>query len=133
MKDEGKFITERGEKHFGLSTLSRNFLVAPSPSLPVPPDDGSTGISKSRPPHEQPTGGHCHPLVAPDRAAIPPPAVRSPKAGVSKEKLRVLMMSGVSEATHIPVQNPKPDARVKKLQYWEHLVRPQRSQTKTLF
>ena len=32
------------------------------------------------------------------------------------------MMRGVSDATHIPVQNPKPDARVKKLQYWEHLV-----------
>ena len=30
--------------------------------------------------------------------------------------LRVLMMRGVSEATHIPVQNPKPDARVRKLQ-----------------
>ena len=70
------------------------------------------------------------------------PAVRSPNAGVSREKLknwkqllsktkqtnkqthhlRVLMMRGVSEATHIPVQNPKPDARVRKLQYFEHLV-----------
>ena len=32
------------------------------------------------------------------------------------------MMRGVSEATHIPVQNPNPDARVRKLQYFEHLV-----------
>ena len=39
-----------------------------------------------------------------------------------KSHLRVLMMRGVSEATHIPVQKPKPDARVKKLQYCEHLV-----------
>ena len=38
------------------------------------------------------------------------------------KNLRVLMMSGVSEATHIPVQKPKPEARVRKLQYFEHLM-----------
>ena len=88
-----------------------------------------------------------------------PPAVRSPKAGVSREKLRfegffskvhffriavfinsitnttinniindtntnlrVLMIRGVSEATHMPVQKPNPDVRTRKLQYCEHLA-----------
>ena len=44
------------------------------------------------------------------------------KTNKQTHHLRVLMMRGVSEATHIPVQNPKPDARVRKLQYFEHLV-----------
>ena len=32
------------------------------------------------------------------------------------------MMRGVSEATHIPVQKPKPDVSIRKLQYCEHLI-----------
>ena len=36
--------------------------------------------------------------------------------------LRVLMIRGVSEATHMPVQKPNPDVRTRKLQYCEHLA-----------
>jgi len=49
--------------------------------------------------------------------------VRSPKAGVSREKLRVLMIRGVSEATHMPVQKPNPEVRTRKLQYCEHIAK----------
>lgn len=56
---------------------------------------------------------------APVRAASPPPAVRRPKAGVRQEKLRVLMMRGVSHATQKPVASPKPDVRRRNIQYWE--------------
>ena len=59
-------------------------------------------------------------------ATIPTPTnhedVTHPTYRAKKSHLRVLMMRGVSDATHIPVQKPKPDARVKKLQYCEHLV-----------
>ena len=51
------------------------------------------------------------------RAARPPPAVRRPKAGVRQEKLRVLMISGVSQATQNPVASPNPEVRRRKCQY----------------
>lgn len=60
---------------------------------------------------------------APVRAATPPPAVRRPKAGVRQEKLRVLMMSGVSQATQNPVARPKPEVRMRNIQYWEQSAR----------
>ena len=43
-------------------------------------------------------------------------------AFINQSHLRVLMMRGVSEATHIPVQNPKPDVSIRKVQYFEHLM-----------
>jgi len=58
----------------------------------------------------------------PERAARPPPAVSRPKAGVNKWKLKVLMISGVSQATHIPVQKPKPEERRRKKMYFEQAV-----------
>ena len=49
--------------------------------------------------------------------------MRRPKAGVRQEKLSVLMISGVSQATQKPVARPKPEVRRRNCQYWEQRAR----------
>ena len=41
---------------------------------------------------------------------------------MKKNNLKVLMISGVSQATHIPVQKPKPEERRRKKMYFEQAV-----------
>ena len=41
---------------------------------------------------------------------------------MKENNLKVLMISGVSQATHIPVQKPKPEERRRKKMYFEQAV-----------